>query len=211
MNSNLNNNYYRINHENNLEFFDNSSFAQLKSLLFCELAEVDTTAIGNNIIILFNSLIKYNNTKDKMEIINNISEQYSKNYDESLSLYLCQKLSKKNFKMVFKLSKDNIPEVAILLCIGLKKINLQNIKNKTNINYDKFIENIGKYKNMRLNMIPFYKNYSFNENGEVMIQKYDIPNELLLLIDIFQKIKKLEFKIGNYPKDVILGILLILL
>ena len=211
MNSNLNNNYYRINHEKNLEFFDNSSFAQLKSLIFCELAEIDTTAIGNNIIILFNSLIKYNNTKDKMEIINNISEQYSKNYDESLSLYLCQKLSKKNFKMVFKLSKDNIPEVAILLCIGLKKINLQNIKNKTNINYDKFIENIGKYKNMRLNMIPFYKNYSFNENGEVMIQKYDIPNELLLLIDIFQKIKKLEFKIGNYPKDVILGILLILL
>ena len=206
-----NKNYYRINHDNNLEFFDTSSFAQLKSLLFCELAEIDTITIGNNIIILFNSLIKNNNSKDKMEIINNVSEQYSKKYDDSLSLYLCQKLSKKNFKMTFKLSKDNIIEVAILLSIGLKKLNIQTNNNKSNLKYDKFIESIGKYKNMRLNMIPFYKNYSFDGNEEIMVQKYDIPNELLLLIDIFQKIKKLEFKIGDYPKEAILGILLILL
>ena len=213
-----NNNYFRINHKKSLEFFDTSSFAQLKSLLFCELSEIDTTTIGSNIITLFNSIIKFNNYKDKMKVINNISEQYIKNYDDSLSFYLCQKLSKKNFKMVFTISKDSIDEVAILLSIGLQKINKQknnkNNKNKVFINYDKYIESLGKYKNMRLNMIPFYKNYSLNIiniNDDLIIQKYDIPNELLLLMDIFQKIKKLVFKIGDYPKEVILGILLILL
>ena len=213
MYSNLNNNnYYRINHEKALEYFDTSSFAQIKSLLFCELAEIDTVTVSNNITILFNSITKYNNTKDKLEFIINIAEQYSKNYEDSLSLYLCQKLSKKNFHMVFTLSKDNITEVAIVLSIGLRKIDKQRINNKSFIDYDKFIENIGKYKNMRLDMIPFYKNYNAdNFNDEIMIDKYDIPNELLLLIDIFQKVKKLEFKIGDYPREALLGILLILL
>ena len=212
MYSNLNKNYYRINHEKSLEYFDTSSFAQIKSLLFCELAEIDTATVSNNIIILFNSITKYNNTKDKLEFIINISEQYSNNYEDSLSLYLCQKLSKKNFHMSFTLSKDNITEVAIVLSIGLRKINKQKIKNKSFLDYDKFIENIGKYKNMRLDMIPFYKNYNVvNINDGIMVDKYDIPNELLLLIDIFQKVKKLEFKIGDYSREAILGILLILL
>ena len=54
MYSNLNNNYYSINHEKSFAFFDTSSFAQIKSLLFCELAEADTTSIGKNIKTLFN-------------------------------------------------------------------------------------------------------------------------------------------------------------
>ena len=218
MYSNKNNNYYRINHERNLDFFDTSFLAQFKSLLFCELAENDTATIGKNIIFLFNSILKYNNLKDKFEIIYNLSEQCYKNYDnDSLSLFFCQKLSNKKFQMSFTLSKENITDVSILLSIGLKKLNkMYKIKNKTNLNYDKFIEMISKYKNMRLNLIPFYKEYNIknnnnNNSNRLMIQKYDLPNEILLLIDIFQKIKRLEFKIGDYNKNIINCISLILL
>ena len=212
MHSNKNNNYYRINHERTLDYFDTSSLAQIKSLLFCELAENDTATMGKNIIILFNSILKYNNLKDKFEIINTISEQCYKNSDDdSLSLYFCQKLSKKNFQMSFELSKENIINVSILLSIGIKKMNkAHKIKNKNNLSYDKFIEIIGKYKNMKLNIIPFYKNYNTN-NNTFLINNNDIPNEILLLIDIFHKIKKLQFKIGDYDKTIIFCISLILL
>ena len=213
MYSNKNNNYYRINHEKNLDFFDPSSFAQLKSLFFCELGEIDTTTILNNKTILFNSILKCNNLKDTYEIINQICDQFIKSYDDSLSIYLCQKLSKKNFNMVFTFSRNNIIDVATVLSIGFKKFYKSQNKN---INYEKFIENIGKYSNMRLDMIPFYKNYISNNNNYenniiVDVQRYDIPNELLLLIDIFQKIKKIEFKIGDYTKEINLGFYLILL
>ena len=87
MYSNLNNYYYRINHEKSFDFFDTSSLAQIKSLLFCELAEADTTSLGNNINILFNSILKFKNYKDKFELINHISEQYNKYYDDALILY----------------------------------------------------------------------------------------------------------------------------
>ena len=213
MHSNKNNNYYRINHERTLDYFDTSSLAQIKSLLFCELAENDTATMGKNIIILFNSILKYNNLKDKFEIINTISEQcYKNSNDDSLSLYFCQKLSKKNFQMSFELSKENIINVSILLSIGIKKMNkAYKIKNKNNLSYDKFIEIIGKYKNMKLNIIPFYKNYNTNNNTFIINNNDDIPNEILLLIDFFHKIKKLQFKIGDYDKSVILCISLILL
>ena len=213
MYSNLNNYYYRINHEKSFDFFDTSSLAQIKSLLFCELAEADTTSLGNNIKILFNSILKCKNYKDKFELINHISEQYNKYYDDALILYFCQKLSNKKFQMSFTFSKDNITDVAMLLSIGIIKINRDKNKNKTNIKYEKFIESINKYKNMKLNMIPFYKNYTNNnnKNNSLMIQKYDLPNEILLLIDIFQKIKKLIFKINDYSKEIIFGVLLILL
>ena len=211
MYSNKNNNYYHINHERNLDFFDTSLLAQLKSLLFCELAENDTANISKNIIILFNSILKYNNLKDKFELINNISEQCHKNTNDD-SLSLCQKVSKKNFQMSFELSKENITDISILLSIGIKKMNRENkIKNKVNLSYDKFIGIIGKYKNMRLNMIPFYKNYNTSNNKLMNNNNNDIPNEILLLIDIFQKIKKLEFKIDDYDKNKIFCISLILL
>ena len=206
--SNKNNIYYRINHHKSFDFFDTSSFAQIKSLLFCELGEIDIVTIGNNIKSIFNSIIKCNNLKDKLEILNYISEQYNKNYDEFLSFYLCQKLANKNFQMVFTFSKGNITDVATILSISLKKI--IKLKNKTNLKYEEFIERIKKYKHMKLNMIFLYKNCDSN-NNELMNQKYDIPNEILLLIDIFQKIKKLQFKIDNFNKEIILGILLILL
>ena len=152
MYSNLNNYYYRINHEKSFDFFDTSSFAQIKSLLFCELAEADTAYIGNNIKSLFNSIVKSNNFKDRFELINYISEQYNKNYDDYLLLNYCQKLSNKKFKMAFIFSKENITEVATLLSIGLQKIYRDKNKNKTCIKYEKFIESINKYKNMKLNM-----------------------------------------------------------
>ena len=215
MYSNLNNYYYRINHEKSFDFFDTSSFAQIKSLLFCELAETDTTSIGNNIKTLFNSILKTNNFKDKFEIINYIIDQYNKNYDDYLLLNYCQKLSNKKFQMSFTFSKENITEVATLLSIGLKKINRDKNKNKNKlyITYETFIESINKYKNMKLNMIPYYQNYNPNNsiNKELLLQKYDIPNEILLLIDIFQKIKKLIFKICDYTKDLKYGVILILL
>ena len=208
---NKNNNYYRVNHESILDYFDTSSLAQLKSLLFCELAENNTATIGKNIIISFNSILKYNNLRDKLDIINTISERcYKNNEDDSLSLYFCQKLSKKNFEMSFELSKENIINVSILLSIGIKKMNKANkIKNKINLTYNEFIEIIGKYKNMKLNIISFYKNYNMN-NNKVIIYNNDISNEILLLIDIFQKIKKLQFKIGDYDKNIIYCVSLIL-
>ena len=204
--SNKNNIYYRINHKKSLDFFDRSSFAQIKSLLFCELGEIDIVSLGNNIKTIFNSILKCN-LKDKLEILNYISEQYNKNYDEFLSLYLCQKLAKKNFKMVFTFSKGNITDVATLLSICLKKIIKS--KNKTNLKYEEFLEVLGKYKYMKLNIIPIYKD--FDSNNNLITLKDDIPKEILLLIDIFQKIKKLQFKIDNFNREIILGILLILL
>ena len=204
--SNKNNIFYRINHKKSLDFFDRSSFAQIKSLLFCELGEIDIVSLGNNIKTIFNSILKCN-LKDKLEILNYISEQYNKNYDEFLSLYLCQKLAKKNFKMVFTFSKGNITDVATLLSICLKKIIKS--KNKTNLKYEEFLEVLGKYKYMKLNIIPIYKD--FDSNNNLITLKDDIPKEILLLIDIFQKIKKLQFKIDNFNREIILGILLILL
>ena len=204
--SNKNNIFYRINHKKSLDFFDRSSFAQIKSLLFCELGEIDIVSLGNNIKTIFNSILKCN-LKDKLEILNYISEQYNKNYDEFLSLYLCQKLAKKNFKMVFTFSKGNITDVATLLSICLKKIIKS--KNKTNLKYEEFLEVLGKYKYMKLNIIPIYKD--FDSNNDLITLKDDIPKEILLLIDIFQKIKKLQFKIDNFNREIILGILLILL
>ena len=210
-----NTSYYRIDRKNFVSYFDMSTLAQMKSILFCELGEKDHTTIGNNINILFNTILKNNNQKDQYGIISILSEEFQNlslfNFTEkSLSLNLCQKIATKNYQMQFTFNENNIEEISILLTLGILKLNLKRDP-LSFMTFSQFLSKIEKYKNTRIDFEQIFNYYSKeNEIDNIKIPNYQLPYEILLLMKKFQAIKKINFEIKNYSNDLVIGSLLIL-
>ena len=93
-------------------------------------------------------------------------------------------------------------QVATLLLFGFKKL-----KKKYNT-YDSFINEIQNYKGEYYDLVRTYQKISEGEN--IKIKEHEIPNELLLLLEILRNVKTLKLSIEEACHESIITYLLIL-
>ena len=207
--------YYRINTKSNLILFEDMAMDRTKAALLTELDNSLDKELGEKTDAIFNSIIGYykvkekekEKVKDKLEIIHILLEQYKKQKkiktsDNSLSLNLCKKISLKNYKTSFSFTAENMNEVATLLLFGFKKL-----KKKFHT-YETFSSEIQKYRNKYYDLARTYQKISEGEN--IKIKEYEIPNELLLLLEVFRNVKTLKLSIEEASHESIITYLLIL-
>ena len=211
--------YYRVNHIKKLEHFDNADLAKRKSTLFYELSSKNESNINSQISKIFNSLvIDYQSpkSKDKLFLIYSLTEEYKRmkniqleNYDK-ISLNVCKKLLEKDFKMTLNFNSENINDICTLMSLGFTKLFSTNkIKFKT---YESFVKEIQIYRSLFIDLIRIYKSYNYILPARVPeIPRNTIPNEILLLMEIFQRIKYVKLSLKDYNKEKIIPYLIILL
>ena len=207
--------YYRINRKSNLILFEDMAMDRTKAALLTELDNSLDKELGEKTDAIFNSIIGYykvkekekEKVKDKLEIVHILLEQYKKQKkiktnDNSLSLKLCQKISLKNYKTSFSFTAENMNEVATLLLFGFKKL-----KKKIHT-YETFSTEIQKYRNKYYDLARSYQKIS--EGEDIKIKEHEIPNELLLLLEVFRNVKTLKLSIEEASHESIITYLLIL-
>ena len=207
--------YYRINTKSNLILFEDMAMDRTKTALLTELDDSLDKELGEKTDAIFNSIIGYykvkekekEKVKDKLEIIHILLEQYKKQKkiktsDNALSLNLCQKISLKNYKTSFSFTAENMNEVATLLLFGFKKL-----KKKFHT-YETFSTEIQKYRNKYYDLVRTYQKISEGEN--IKIKEHEIPNELLILLEVFRNVKTLKLSIEEASHESIITYLLIL-
>ena len=210
--------YYRINHKKKLTHFDNVVLAQMKSALFYELSSKNESRIYDQILKIFNSLINdfQYKQKDKLYLIYALTEEYKKmkniqieNYDK-ISLGICEKIVNSNFKMNLDFNKENINDISILMSLGFTKLFSSNkLKIKT---YDSFIKEIQGYRALFIDIRRIYKSYNYSLPPIVPeIQKSTIPNEILLLMEVFQGIKNINLNLKDTNKESLIPYFIVLL
>ena len=207
--------YYRINRKSNLILFEDLALQKTKSTLTSELDNTADKSLGQKMENIFNTIInnykskEKEKEKDKIEIIYSILEQYRKLKkikinDNNLSQKLCQQIALKNYTTSFTFTSDNMNEIATLLFFGFKKL-----KKKYN-NYESFLTDIKSHMNKYHDLVRSYQIIAAGDEC-IEIKEYDIPNELLLLIEAFKNAKILEISIEEAIHESILTYLLILL
>ena len=210
--------YYRVEHKKKLLHFDNASLAKIKSVLFYELSSKNESTIYEQILNIFNSLMKdfQYKPKDKLYLIHALTEEYKKinniqleNYDK-LTLNVCQKIAKKDFKMSLNFNWENINDICTLISLGFTKLfSTPKMKIKT---YDLFLKEIHIYKSLFIDLLQIYKSYNYSLPAIVPeIPRNTIPNEILLLMEIFQKIKHIDLSLKEQNKENIIPYLIVLL
>ena len=210
--------YYRINRKSNLILFEDMAMDRTKAALNIELDNTADKELGEKTDAIFNSIIGYykvkekekEKEKDKLEIIYILLDQYKKQKkiktnDNSLCLNLCQQMALKNYKTSFSFTVDNMNKVATLLLFGFKK--LKDSKKKIN-NYETFLNEIQSNKGKYFDLVRTYQKSVENEN--IKIKEHDMPNELLLLLEVFRNVKTLDISIEEACHETIITYLLIL-
>jgi len=202
--------YYRINHKNNLKLFDNASLVQLKTNLFYELSLIDDSTIGNEINKFFNKILECSDKLDKFEIIFHTINEYMKLRDfdlndEEYNINLCQQISIRNYKMEFVFSSEFVHDIATLLCFGYTK--LKEARWKKKLTYDKFLLNLQQFPSKNVDLIKEYRNY----NSKNVLNTFIIPNEFILLMNIFQGIKTLKMTFEESSSDLTKAYIILLL
>ena len=210
--------YYRINRKSNLILFEDMAMDRTKAALTTELDNAADRELGEKTDAIFNSIIGYykvkekdkERIKDKLEIIYILLDQYKKykkikTNDNTLSLNLCKQIALKNYKTSFSFTVENMNEVATLLLFGFKK--LKDSKKKFNT-YENFINEIQNYKGQYYDLVRTYQKISEGEN--IKLKEHEIPNELLLLLEVFRNVKTLELSIEEATHESIITYLLIL-
>ena len=211
--------YYRINRKSNLILFEDMAMDRTKAALTTELDNAADKELGEKTDAIYNSIIGYykvkekekERVKDKLEIIYMLLDQYKKykkikTSDNTLCLNLCKQIALKNYKTSFSFKAENMNEVATLLLFGFKK--LKDSKKKFNT-YENFICEIQNYKGQYYDLVRTYQKISVDKNIE--IKEHDIPNELLLLLEVFRNVKTLELSIEEATHESIITYLLILI
>ena len=210
--------YYRINRKSNLILFEDMAMDRTKAALNIELDNTADKELGEKTDAIFNSIIGYykvkekekEKEKDKLEIIYILLDQYKKQKkiktsDNSLCLNLCQQMALKNYKTSFSFTVDNMNKVATLLLFGFKK--LKDSKKKIN-NYETFLNEIQSNKGKYFDLVRTYQKSVENDN--IKIKEHDMPNELLLLLEVFRNVKTLDISIEEACHETIITYLLIL-
>ena len=209
--------YYRINRKSNLILFEDMAMDRTKAALNEELDNTADKELGEKTDAIFNSIIGYykvkekekEKEKDKLEIIDLLLNQYKKqkklkSSDNSLSLSLCQQVALKSYKTSFSFTVENMNEVATLLLFGFKK--LKHLKKK--YKYETFLNEIQNYKGKYSDLVRTYQRSV--EDNNIIIKEHEIPNEILLLLELFTNVKTLELSIEEACHESIITYLLLL-
>ena len=207
--------YYRINRKSNLILFEDLGMEKTKSALTAELDNTADKSLGQKMDNILSTIInnykskEKEKEKDKLEIISLLIEQYRKikkikSTDNNLSLKICQNIALKNYTTSFCFTSDNMNEIATLLFFAFKKLK------RKYMTYENFYTEIqghmGKYYDL-------VRSYQLMANGEedIKIKENEIPNEFLLLLEVFKNVKNIEISIEEATHESIITYLLILL
>ena len=210
--------FYKINHKNNFIFYDNSSLANIKSILFEELSSKNESNIFNNILNLFRFLLKdyIPKSEDKIDLIFSLIEEFKRRKNIQLESYdkisqnFSRKIVKKNFKMDFDFISEDLDDICTLISLGFTKI-FSSKKMKFKI-YEEFLQKLEEYNIFFIDLVKIYKSYNFvvpPNAPEIPIG--DVPNEILLLKYIFQGIKHINLNLNKMAKNNILPFIIIIL
>ena len=206
--------FYRIDHKSNMKTFDNETLTQIKSVLFCELASNEENFIGNGINKFFQKILHTtNNTKaDYLDIIVNLVDQFIKisnidiNDNHSI-LKLCQQVALRNYKMEFMFNLEFVNEIATIISFGMKKLKF--IKSKKKWNYKEFMANIQLIADSNFDIKNQYR--KITNYDEPNLGEYILPNEIILLMNLFQGVKRIKMSLEDTTPTFVKGSLLVLL
>ena len=191
----------------------------MKSALFYELSSKNESRIYDQILKIFNSLMKdfQYKPKDKLYLIYTLTEEYKRmrniqieNYDK-ISLNICEKIVNSNFKMNLDFNSENINDISILMSLGFTKLFSSNkLKIKT---YESFTKEIQAYRALFIDIRRIYKSYNYSLPPIVpeIPKKVSIPNEILLLMEVFQGIKNINLNLKDTNKESLIPYFIVLL
>ena len=203
--------FYRIDHKSNMRTFDNETLTQIKSVLFCELASNEENFIGNGINKFFKKILQSASTArdDLMESIYSLADQFIEiaNIDINDNVYilkLCQQVAFRNYKMEFIFNYEFVTEIATILAYGVVKM-----RNKGKMTYKEFIKKVQMIFDANLDLKNNYRNIVDYSNPK--IGNFILPNEIILLMNIFMGVKRLKMSLEDSTIDFVKGSLLLLL
>ena len=209
--------FYEISSKKNFSKLDSITLAKKKSSLFSELSSKNETTIDIKMNKIFNSILKnYISIKipqEKLDIIYKLIGQFRKqeNFqikdDELVSLNICHKISNKDYKMTFEFSPEILNEICTLITIGLTKLFIPKRRFAT---YNKLVSELQTYKKVHYDLLKFYKNYDSTKILFSKIPREEIPNEILILIEIFQGVKKIVIPIEEGSETNLLTYIILL-
>ena len=213
-------NYFSISKNNNLKFISKREYEENNTYLAKSMLIYDDEKIGSAIEEYYKKLIPNNESENKFQIIKNQCLLYKQNYNYSNNKLIetVNKFLSKNFNSIFEFNQENTEILCIILCfvfLNLEKNyqinNLSNLKNKIdNFNF-KDIDIIKMYKyiknkNNKNNITFVYPKKLINKKI-----KYEIPIELIIVINKLLDIKKINLPLANTNFKKQLEILIILL
>ena len=88
-----------------------------------------------------------------------------------------------------------VRDIVTLLCFGYKKLKEPRWKKK--LTYEKFLLNLQQFPSKNVDLIKEYRNY----NSKNVLNTFIIPNEFILLMNIFQGIKTLKMTFEESSSD----------
>lgn len=201
--------YYRINHKSNLILFDDIALDRIKTSLENDLTNVEEHYTLEKIDIIYNTILKPYDSTDKIALINALCKDYKKikklKIDNNFSFNLCRKVSSKNFNMSFSFTSENINDIVTLIVFGFKK--LKSCKKKIN-KYNILLEEVQKLKESKIDLVKQYKTI---EDQKLILSNYLLPNEIVLLLEIFQNIKTLTLPLGESSQESLVTYLILFL
>ena len=223
--------FYRINHNTTMSTFNNETFPKIKSSLFYELALNEETTISNTSTIqnLFHKHIlcpiiqTFNKTESILTHIISLSKQTltyhnipfptnnnKKNNNDSIIRTICQRISYRNYKMNFTFTSEFVYELSLIISYSFIKLN--NLNHRSKFTYEMLCECLYELCKKNVEVLSQYKQTSFIQNDYYKVRNaLLIPYELVLLMNIFQHIKKLNMCLEETSQMHLHGVVIILL
>lgn len=219
--------FYRINHNTTMSTFNNETLSKIKSSLFYELALNEETTISNTSIIhnLFHKHIlhpiiqTYNKTDSILTQIISLSKQTliyhnipfpTTNNNNSIIHTICQRISYRNYKMNFTFTSEFVYELSLIISYSFIKLN--NLNRRCKFTYETLCKHLYELSEKNVEVLLQYKQTLVVQNdyykiGDTLL----IPYEMVLLMNIFQHIKKLTMCLEETSQMHLHGVVIILL
>ena len=222
--------FYNINHNTTMSTFNNETLPKIKSSLFYELALNEETTISNTSTIqnLFHKHILHpiiqssNKTDSILTHIISLSKQTltyhnipfpinnNKNNNDSIIHTICQRISYRNYKMNFTFTSEFVYELSLIISYSFIKLN--NLNRRCKFTYETLCKHLYELYEKNVEVLSQYKQTSFIQNDYYKIgNALLIPYEMVLLMNIFQHIKKLTMCLEETSQMHLHGVVIILL
>lgn len=219
-------NFLLVNHKNTIESFDLNAFSQTKTNLFLKLGSKENhISLKSQITKLISSISNINYSviekEDQLDIIYRLTDIYYKiaNFDINNQDYcneICMQLASKDYNTELNLQPYIIKQIDIVLVYGFINLTMKYNPNQR-LDYPAFIALIKEIKEENIGIIKEYCND--NSNQSISLQhnninnhnQYIIPNELLLLLNIFSSIKTIVISMDDCSDVFLLSLLLLIM
>ena len=208
--------------------FNNETLLKVKSALFYELAVNEERLISNasNIQNLFHKhvllhIIQTTKTDSILTQIISLSKLIltlhnipltinNNNNDYSIIHTVCQRIAYRNYKMNFTFTSEFVYELSLIISYSFLQFN--NLNRKCAFTYETLCKHLHELYAKNIEVLSQYKQTAVIQSNLYTIgNTVLIPYEMVLLMNIFQHIKKLIMCLEETSQTYLHGVLIILL